>query len=78
MSTTNSKSVRDTARRPERSVLLSLLSRYSGWTFHASRFIHAQRTVIYGMVIVSRYLERTNQNNGFNMTALEYGIQNAL
>ena len=33
--------------------------------------IHAQqRTVIYGVVIVSRNLERTNENDGFKMTAL--------
>ena len=30
-----------------------------------------QRTVIYGMVIVSRNLERTNQNDRFKITALE-------
>ena len=30
-----------------------------------------QRTVIYGVVIVSRHLERTNENDGFKMTALE-------
>ena len=34
-------------------------------------FIYAQRTVHYGVVIVSRNLERTNQNDGFKMTALE-------
>ena len=33
--------------------------------------IHAQRTVIYGVVIVSRNLERTNENDGFKMAALE-------
>ena len=36
-----------------------------------ARCIHAQRTVIYGVVIVVRNLERTNQNDGFKMTALE-------
>ena len=36
-----------------------------------SRLIHAQRPVIYGVVIVSRNLERTNQNDRFKMTALE-------
>ena len=36
--------------------------------------IHAQRTVIYGVVIVSRNLERTNENDGFKMTALEFVI----
>ena len=30
-----------------------------------------QNTVTYGVVIGSRNLERTNQNDGFNMTALE-------
>ena len=30
-----------------------------------------QRTVIYGVVIVCRNLERTNQNYGFKLTALE-------
>ena len=34
--------------------------------------VHAQRTVIYGVVIVSRNLERTNENDGFKMTALEH------
>ena len=34
-------------------------------------FIHAQRTVIYGVVIVGKILERTNENYGFKMTALE-------
>ena len=29
-----------------------------------------QRTVIYGVAIVSRNLERTNENDGFKMTAL--------
>ena len=33
--------------------------------------LYTQRTVIYGVVIVSRNLERTNQNDGFKMTALE-------
>ena len=36
--------------------------------------IHAKRTVIYGVVIVSRnleHVERTNENDGFKMTALE-------
>ena len=33
--------------------------------------IHPQRTVIYGVVIVSRNLERTNENDRFKMTALE-------
>ena len=33
--------------------------------------IHAHRTVNYGVVIVSRNLERTNENDGFKMTALE-------
>ena len=33
--------------------------------------IHARRTVIYVVVIVSRNLERTNQNNWIKMTALE-------
>ena len=37
---------------------------------HAQRTI--QRTVIYGLVIVSRNLERTNENEEFKMTALEY------
>ena len=32
--------------------------------------IHAQRNVIYGVVIVSRYLERTNKNDRFEMTVL--------
>ena len=41
---------------------------------HVRRFIHAQRTVIYGVVIVSRNIERTNQNDGFKLTALEYVI----
>ena len=36
-------------------------------------FIHAlQHTVIYGVVIVSRNLERTNEMTGFKMTALEW------
>ena len=34
-----------------------------------------QRTVNYGVVIVSRNLERTNENDGFKMTALEFLIQ---
>ena len=34
-------------------------------------FIHAQRTVNYGVVIVIRNLERTNENYGFKITALE-------
>ena len=42
-----------------------------GRTYHTHRFIHAQRTVI----IVSRNLERTNQNDGFRMTALERQIK---
>ena len=33
--------------------------------------IHAQRTVTYGVVIVSRNLERTNENDGFKMAELE-------
>ena len=39
---------------------------------HAQRFTAPglQRTVIYGVVIVSRNLERTNENDGFKMTAL--------
>ena len=41
-------------------------------------FIHAQRTVIYGVVIVSRNLERTNRNDGFKMTALEYMVMDGL
>ena len=36
--------------------------------------IHAQRTVIYDVVIVSKNLERTNENDGFKMTALENSI----
>ena len=35
----------------------------------------AQRTVIYGVVIVSRNLERTNENDGFKMTALGYAMK---
>ena len=37
-------------------------------------FYTRKRTVTYGVVIVSRNLEieRTNQNDGFKMTALEY------
>ena len=31
----------------------------------------AYQTVIYGVVIVSRNLERANENDGFKMTALE-------
>ena len=40
---------------------------------HPNCLIHAcaQRTVIYGVVIVSRNLERANENDGFKMTALE-------
>ena len=33
----------------------------------------AYRTVIYGVVIVSRKLERANENDGFQMTAFKYG-----
>ena len=36
-----------------------------------TRFIHAQCTVHYGVVIVGRNLEKINQNDGFKMTALE-------
>ena len=36
--------------------------------------IHAQRTVIYDVVIVNRNFERTNENNGFERTALECSI----
>ena len=59
-----SKSVCDTARRGARDALYCL------FTF-LRRFIDAQRTVIYDVVIVSRNLARTNQNDGFKMTALE-------
>ena len=38
----------------------------------------AQRTVIYGVVIVSRNLERANENDGFKMTALETVINRYL
>ena len=48
---------------------------YSAWTYHARRLIHAHRTVIYGVVIVNRNLERTNQNDGFKMTALESTVK---
>ena len=34
--------------------------------------IHTQRTVIYGVVIVSRNIERTNENDGLKMTVLEH------
>ena len=37
-------------------------------------FIHAQRTVIYSVVIVSRILERTDENDGFKMAALQYRL----
>ena len=40
---------------------------------HAA-YIHAQRTVIYGVVVFSRNLERTNENDRFKMTALECKI----
>ena len=40
--------------------------------------IHAQRTVIYGVVIVDRNLERTNENDGFKMTALEVSLRVAV
>ena len=33
-------------------------------------FTHAQRTVIYGVVIINRNVERANENEGFKMTAL--------
>ena len=36
--------------------------------------IHVQCTVIYGVVIVSRNLERANENDGFKMTALECAL----
>ena len=32
---------------------------------------HTRNTVIYGMVIVDRNFERTNQNDGFKMTVLQ-------
>ena len=35
-------------------------------------------TVIYGVVIVSRNLERTNENDRFKMTALELGLVNRI
>ena len=37
-------------------------------------FIHAcaKRTVNYGVVMVSRNLERANENDGFKMTALKF------
>ena len=42
-----------------------------------TRPMHAlQRTVIYGVVIVSKNLERTNENDGFKMTALEGRMSN--
>ena len=31
--------------------------------------IHAQRTVIYGVIIDGRNIERTNADDGFKMTA---------
>ena len=37
--------------------------------------IHVQRTVIYAVVSVSRNFERTNENDGFKMTALEDGMK---
>ena len=40
--------------------------------------IHAQRICplyVYGVVIVSRNLERTNENDGFKITALEYFVR---
>ena len=36
-----------------------------------TRAVYTQRTVIYGVVIVNRNLERTNQNDGFKITALQ-------
>ena len=41
-------------------------------TTRAILYTHAQRTVIYGVVIVSKKKERTNQTDGFKMIALEY------
>ena len=39
------------------------------------KYTHAhKRTVIYGLVIVSRNLERANENEGFQMTALELTV----
>ena len=40
--------------------------------------IHAQRTVIYGVLIVSRNLERTNESEGFEITTLETGMQGSV
>ena len=37
----------------------------------------AQRTVIYGVVIVSSNLERANENDGFKMTALEIPLEHS-
>ena len=40
-------------------------------TQNVYRLIHEQRTVINGVEIVIRNLERTNRNGGFKMAALE-------
>ena len=53
-----------------RCLFLSSCARYSAWTYHTCRLIHAQRTVIYGVVIVSRILK-----GPIKMTALEYIIR---
>ena len=53
---------------------LTWVTPFISWRTHTA-YIHAQRTiqrtVNYGVVIVSRNLERTNENDGFKMTALE-------
>ena len=51
---------------PRLSVDESILFIYT----HAYNALH----VNYGVVMVSRYLERANENDGFKMTALEFPI----
>ena len=52
-------------------MILFYLLKIAAVDLTAAKFTHTQRTVIYGVVIVSRNLERTNENDGFKMTALE-------
>ena len=62
--TNNSKSVRVTARQGARDAFYFFHARVTlrELTMHAVLYTHtAQRTVHYGVVIVSRNLERTNQ-----------------